>query len=157
MLTDSSRHAQDICSFNVSLCLFIGSPRAWEKLIFFNYLQKEQADGDFMNLVYIFMVNRQLELQTAVNTLVSMYDNRVKDYMRLKSEIPSFGSTIDSQLEIYFKKLECFFQGAIKWYYSSPSEFISIDPFTRMKRAYNSTLPAQDTSPLQGCPISKGI
>ncbi|KAI0087884.1 isoprenoid synthase domain-containing protein [Irpex rosettiformis] len=98
--------ANDLCSFNVRDPSF-----------------KEQADGDFSNLVFVLMVNRQIDLQTAVNVLTAMYGDRVKDYTQLKHELPSFGAAVDTQLVVYWKNMEHFFQGTVKWYYSSPRYF----------------------------------
>ncbi|KAI0771415.1 isoprenoid synthase domain-containing protein [Irpex lacteus] len=81
---------------------------------------KEQADGDLQNLVCILMVMRRINLQEAVNVLITMITDRIDDYAQLKSGLPSFGSAIDEQLGLYLKNLEHFIQGTVRWYYSSP-------------------------------------
>jgi len=82
--------------------------------------QKEQADGDLSNLVCCVMVERQVELQEAVDILIDMLDARVTEYSVLKSQLPSFGSGVDEELGKYLQALEYFVQGTVVWYYKSP-------------------------------------
>ena len=69
------------------------------------------------------MVERKLDLQSAVDLLVDMLVNRVEEYARLRKQLPSFGPDIDAELAKYLKNLEHFVQGTVLWYYLSPSEF----------------------------------
>jgi hypothetical protein len=46
--------------------------------------QKEQAAGDYQNLICIIMHERQVDLQSAVNKVTTMILQRVQDYVRLK-------------------------------------------------------------------------
>ncbi|KAF9476263.1 terpenoid synthase [Pholiota conissans] len=97
--TDITTWPNDLCSFN-----------------------KEQADGDFQNLVCIIMVERNLELQDAINALTDMLETRVAEYLALKKSLPSFGKEVDAQLRRYHGALEHFVQGTVVWYYMSPRE-----------------------------------
>ncbi|KIK65943.1 hypothetical protein GYMLUDRAFT_239618 [Collybiopsis luxurians FD-317 M1] len=93
----------DICSFN-----------------------KEQADGDYQNLVYCVMVERGVELQMAIDIVTDMVQERVREYTYLKAQLPSFGPDIDKEVARYLKALEHFVQGTVVWYYS-PRYFGDLD------------------------------
>lgn len=67
------------------------------------------------------MAEYDLELQDAVDRLVDMLSTRVKEYIALKGQLPSFGSEVDGMLRKYHGALEQFVQGTIVWYYSVPS------------------------------------
>ena len=69
------------------------------------------------------MAERQIDLQTAVDTLTAMISNRVAEYAKLKQDLPSFVEVIDTQLSQYHKNLEHFVQGTVAWYYASASEY----------------------------------
>lgn len=84
-------------------------------LIFF--LQKEQADGDYQNLVFCIMVERNVDLQGAIDVLTNMIADRVDEYVDLKSRLQSFGPKVDIQLHRYLEGLEHFVQGTVVWYY----------------------------------------
>ncbi|THU81293.1 terpenoid synthase [Dendrothele bispora CBS 962.96] len=85
----------DICSFN-----------------------KEQADGDYSNLVFIVMEEKDLGLQDVIDYVITMLSDRVDEYITLKRSLPSFGSEVDRELARYLKALEQFVQGTVVWYYS---------------------------------------
>ncbi|KIK65941.1 hypothetical protein GYMLUDRAFT_257858 [Collybiopsis luxurians FD-317 M1] len=100
---DITTWPNDICSFN-----------------------KEQADGDYQNLVYCVMVEQGVELQIAIDTVIEMVQDRIKEYIHLKAQVPSFGLDIDNQVARYLKALEHFIQGTLMWYYS-PRYFGDLD------------------------------
>jgi hypothetical protein len=83
-------------------------------------LQKEQADGDYQNLVCIIMEERNLGLQGAMDKITEMMKERVDTYVALKQKIPSFGPVIDNELARYLTGLENYVQGTIVWYCMSP-------------------------------------
>ncbi|KAJ8473020.1 hypothetical protein ONZ45_g16452 [Pleurotus djamor] len=87
---------------------------------------KEQADGDYQNLVYCVMVERRLKLQEAIDAVVEMLKERVQDYLRLKRSLPSFGPQVDKELVRYLAGLEHYVQGTVVWYYS-PRYFRGLD------------------------------
>ncbi|KAL4256657.1 Terpene synthase [Pleurotus pulmonarius] len=101
--TDIMTWPNDICSFN-----------------------KEQADGDYQNLVYCVMVEHKLNLQDAIDRVVQMLRDRIVDYVELKKCVPSFGPDIDSELLRYLRYLENYVQGTVVWYYS-PRYFRDLD------------------------------
>jgi len=92
---------------------------------------KEQADGDYQNLVFVLMVENRIGLQSAIDLLVSMLQTRVKDYVSLKAQLPSFGEAVDDEVAKYVKNLEHFVQGTIMWYYESPRYFRGMDVSNR--------------------------
>ncbi|KAG1898866.1 terpenoid synthase [Suillus fuscotomentosus] len=106
--TDLMTWPNDLCSFN-----------------------KEQADGDYQNLVFCIMHERDVGLQEAINILTEMLNQRVDDYVNLKSQLPSFGADVDAELEIYLHALENFTQGTVMWYYLSPRYFRGVDVTNR--------------------------
>ncbi|THU89284.1 terpenoid synthase [Dendrothele bispora CBS 962.96] len=87
---------------------------------------KEQADGDYQNLVFVVMEEKDLGLQDAVDHVIYMLSNRVAEYVALKQKLPSFGPQVDKELARYLKALEHFVQGTVVWYYS-PRYFRDID------------------------------
>ncbi|PIL24732.1 terpene synthase [Ganoderma sinense ZZ0214-1] len=99
-LIDLMTWPNDLCSFN-----------------------KEQADGDFQNLVFCIMIEQDCPLQTAVDILTDMLSQRLVDYEELKAQLPSFGPEVDAELTRYIKAIEHYTQGTVVWYYSSPRYF----------------------------------
>ena len=86
--------------------------------------QKEQADGDFQNLVFCIMIEQDCDLQTAVDVLTDMLRQRVVDYERYKAQLPSFGPEVDAELARYNKAIEQYTQGTVVWYYQSPRKWL---------------------------------
>jgi hypothetical protein len=68
------------------------------------------------------MQERDVGLQEAINILTEMLNQRVDDYIKLKSQLPSFGADVDVELERYFHAMENFVHGAALWCYYSPSK-----------------------------------
>lgn len=66
------------------------------------------------------MVERNTDLQDAIDIVTDMVADRVTEYIDLKSRLPSFGSRVDAELHRYLKGVEHFVQGTIVWYYDSP-------------------------------------
>ncbi|KIJ61711.1 hypothetical protein HYDPIDRAFT_31043 [Hydnomerulius pinastri MD-312] len=62
---------------------------------------KEQSDGDYQNLVFCIMNERNVGLQAAIDILTEMLAQRVDDYVELKSKLPSFGPAVDAELARY--------------------------------------------------------
>lgn len=91
-------------------------------LIYILFVQKEQLDGDYQNLVFCIMHERDVGLQAAIDILTEMLAQRVEQYVELKSQLPSFGPEVDRELAKYLHALENFVQGTVLWYYLSPSK-----------------------------------
>ena len=66
------------------------------------------------------MIERNVDLQTAVDLLTDMLVKRVEEYIELKRNLPTFGTPIDHELARYNKGMEDFARGLIYWYYQSP-------------------------------------
>ncbi len=71
------------------------------------------------------MLERDCNLQTAVDVLTEMQAQRVADYIRYKSQLPSFGPEVDAELARYNKAIEQYTQGTVVWYYHSPREYFA--------------------------------
>lgn len=93
-----------------------------DALICVLFLQKEQLDGDYQNLVFCIMHERNVGLQAAIDILTEMLAQRVEQYIDLKNQLPSFGPEVDRELARYLHALENFVQGTVLWYYLSPSK-----------------------------------
>ncbi|KAH9886929.1 terpenoid synthase [Cubamyces lactineus] len=107
VLQEMSKAVIDIMTWPNDLCSF----------------NKEQADGDFQNLVFCIMLERDTGLQSAVDILTDMLAQRVADYVRYRSQLPSFGPEVDAELARYNRAIEQYTQGTIVWYYRSPRYF----------------------------------
>ncbi|EJF60235.1 terpenoid synthase [Dichomitus squalens] len=107
VLQEMSKAVIDIMTWPNDLCSF----------------NKEQADGDFQNLVFCIMIERDCDLQTAVDVLTDMLAQRVADYERYKAQLPSFGPEVDAELARYNRAIEQYTQGTVVWYYYSPRYF----------------------------------
>ncbi|KAH9886928.1 terpenoid synthase [Cubamyces lactineus] len=107
VLQEMSKAVIDIMTWPNDLCSF----------------NKEQADGDFQNLVFCIMIEDDTDLQSAVDILTDMLAQRVADYVRYKSQLPSFGPEVDAELARYHKAIEQYTQGTVVWYYRSPRYF----------------------------------
>ncbi|KAF9232893.1 isoprenoid synthase domain-containing protein [Melanogaster broomeanus] len=92
---------------------------------------KEQSDGDYQNLVFCIMHERNIGLQGAIDVLTEMLAQRVDEYIELKSKLPSFGPEADKELARYLHALENFVQGTVLWYYLSPRYFRGVDVTNR--------------------------
>lgn len=68
------------------------------------------------------MLERDVDLQSAVRIVTDMLATRVDEYAKFKAQLPSFGPVIDGELARYFQALEYYVQGTVVWYYESPSE-----------------------------------
>ncbi|KAI8992770.1 isoprenoid synthase domain-containing protein [Trametes punicea] len=115
ILQELSKAAIDIVTWPNDLCSF----------------NKEQADRDFPNLVFCIMTERDTDLQGAVDILTDMLAQRVADYARYKSQLPSFGTEVDAELARYIKAMEKYTQGTTVWYHKSPRKSFSAVLHTR--------------------------
>ncbi|KAL4246227.1 Terpene synthase [Abortiporus biennis] len=111
VLVGISKAAIDIMTWPNDLCSF----------------NKEQADGDLQNLVVCVMLEHNTDLQSAIDIVTKMLAERVADYAKLKSEVPSFGEEVDRELARYLTALEYYVQGTVVWYYDSPRYFRTLD------------------------------
>lgn len=98
--------ANDLCSFN-----------------------KEQAQGDYQNLIPILMQEYRLDLQSAISKLTEMVRQRLDRYYHLKAQLhPIYGGLeISGELVRYLEGLEVANVGVTKWYYQSPRYFRDVD------------------------------
>jgi hypothetical protein len=100
-LFDIAIFTNDLCSFN-----------------------KEQAQGDYRNLVCVIMAQHQLALQPAITKLVAMVDELLIRYRELRAAVPSFGDArVDKELAMFLDECEVSNLGMMTWYYESPRYF----------------------------------
>ena len=66
------------------------------------------------------MIERDCDLQTAVDVVTDMFAQRVADYTRYKAQLPSFGLEIDVKVARFNKAMEKLVQGMIVWPYHTP-------------------------------------
>ncbi|KAI3609229.1 terpene cyclase [Moniliophthora roreri] len=106
----------------ISILEALGDIIAWPNdLCSFN---KEQADGDYQNMIFVLQQGRQIcDLQEVVDILTDMTVKRVAEYQDLNRALPSFGAETDSIVKRFFQAYEDFVQGCIVWYYVSPRYF----------------------------------
>ncbi len=91
-------------------------------------MQKEQADGDYHNLVFSVMVERDCDLQTAIDISTDMMRTRVEEYLGHKTQLPVFGDEVDAEVTKYPQGLEHYVQGCIVWnHVSQPSYVFTVD------------------------------
>ncbi|KAI0751983.1 isoprenoid synthase domain-containing protein [Fomes fomentarius] len=90
---------------------------------------KEQADGDYQNLVLSVMVERDCDLQTAIDVSTDMMRSRVEEYLGYKTQLPLFGDEVDAEVAKYVQGLEHYVQGCIVWNYHSPRYFPGLGVF----------------------------
>ncbi len=84
-------------------------------------MQKEQADGDYQNLVFSVMVERDCDLQTAIDVSTDMMRTCVEEYLGYKAELPD---KVDAEVAKYVQGLEHYVQGCIVWNYHSPRKCV---------------------------------
>ncbi|OBZ74511.1 Alpha-muurolene synthase [Grifola frondosa] len=136
ILQEMSKAAIDIMTWPNDLCSF----------------NKEQSDGDFQNLVFCIMLERGVDLQSALDILTDMLAERVADYAELKNDLPLFGPEIDSELSRYYTALEQYVQGTVVWYYFSPRYFRGQDVSNKedlIVPVYERTQPIPDIASLE--------
>ncbi len=61
------------------------------------------------------MIERDVDLQSAVDILTDMLAQRVADYVRYRAQLPSFGPKVDAELARYNKAMEQYTQGTVVW------------------------------------------
>ncbi|KAH7333754.1 isoprenoid synthase domain-containing protein, partial [Rhizoctonia solani] len=67
--------------------------------------RNEYARGHTHNLVFILMWHNQLEIQDAVDHANKLIEQRLQDYLEAKSNLPSFGLYLDSEVTRYIQAL----------------------------------------------------
>lgn len=65
--------------------------------------------------MFCIMIERDVDLQSAVDILTDMLAQRVADYVRYRDQLPSFGPEVDAELARYNKAMEQYTQGTVVW------------------------------------------
>ncbi|HMN26536.1 MAG TPA: hypothetical protein PKE45_00170 [Caldilineaceae bacterium] len=81
----------------------------------FSY-KKEMMEANGSNLVLVLQNECQLGLQAAVNRAVAMCDAEMRAFLRMASNLPSFGPAEDAMLARYLHCLQACMRGHLDWY-----------------------------------------
>ena len=75
----------------------------------------EQAKGiDGNNIVTVLMKEKTFGLQDAVDYIEAHSRKLMDEFLSTKINLPSFGPTVDSQVQRYIQGLECWIVGNMK-------------------------------------------
>jgi hypothetical protein len=96
------------------------------------------------------MEEKDLDLQDAIEYVIQMLNDRVKEYCALKRRLPSFDRSVDKELARYLRALEHFVQGTVVWYYS-PRKSFSWVYILEIEANPSSTNPPQGISATSMC------
>ncbi|GJJ14034.1 hypothetical protein Clacol_008291 [Clathrus columnatus] len=80
----------------------------------------EQARGDEHNMITVMMKKYNLDLQSAVNRVGDLCIDAIKTYQKARADFPSFGPTVDRDLESFFHGLQSWMSGSIEWSFVTP-------------------------------------
>ncbi|QRV73699.1 terpene synthase [Ceratobasidium sp. AG-Ba] len=83
----------------------------------------EHAQGDAQSLVFICMLNEETDLQSALNRVEKLTQERTHQFVDIKKRLPSFGSELEPQVAKYVRGMELWMQGSIHWAFTSPRYF----------------------------------
>jgi hypothetical protein len=86
---------------------------AWSNDLF--TLEKELRHGEPHNLVLVLRQEFGLSLQAAVDAAAKMHDDEVRAFVKLASNLPSFGLTTDAALKRYVAALGAAIRGHFDW------------------------------------------
>ncbi|KZT54869.1 terpenoid synthase [Calocera cornea HHB12733] len=76
---------------------------------------KEMADGHTHNLVIVLMYAKTLSAQDAMNCAGELIQQRVDEYLALKTQLPSWDEGIDRMVKLYVDGMEYWIAGAAEW------------------------------------------
>lgn len=82
-------------------------------------LQKEVESGDVHNLVLVLQHSDESTLQEATESAAGMHDGEVREFVRLESQLPSFGKVVDASLGHYISTLRARVRGNLEWSHES--------------------------------------
>ncbi len=78
-------------------------------------LQKELARGDVHNIVVVIQHEDNLTLEDAIKAAIEMNEESVHTFLDLEQTLPSFGPSIDENLEQYVSVLKARMSGNLAW------------------------------------------
>lgn len=90
---------------------------AWANDIF--SLEKEIRKEQTHNLVLVLQHEYQIPLQDALDRAAEHHDAEVQTFIELSSQLPSFESEIDANLQHYLSGLRSWMRGNMDWYQES--------------------------------------
>jgi hypothetical protein len=80
----------------------------------FSY-RKELLQGDEMNLVMLLKHHERLSLEDAVFKATQIHDGKVKQFVQLSRQLPSFGKETDREILRFVNALAVMMRGNIDW------------------------------------------
>lgn len=129
------------CSSAIMSLLFSLSKSSQQDLYSFN---REQARGQYANLVPIAMNELDLSLQEAIDYVDELLRKSLDDFLYHKSILPSWGPEVDKQVQAYVRGMEHWIVGSIKWGFDSRRYFGA--EYEEFKRTFLVTLWPQETT-----------
>lgn len=83
----------------------------------------EQAKGDTHNMIPVIMMERGLDLQSAFNFVGDLCKQSIDRFNHDKNQLPSWGSQIDKDLDVYINGLASWIVGSLHWSFESERYF----------------------------------
>ncbi|PCH35247.1 terpenoid synthase [Wolfiporia cocos MD-104 SS10] len=83
----------------------------------------EQSKGDTHNMIVVVMRQEGLDLQAAVDFVGDLCKQSIDRFHLLRENLPSWGSELDAQVEIYVDGLADWITGSLKWSFESERYF----------------------------------
>lgn len=78
-------------------------------------LKKELGHGDTHNLVCVLQNEYKTSISKALQKAVQIHNAEIQLYLRLKNELPSFGSKLDHDIMQYLSAMETMVRGFFDW------------------------------------------
>lgn len=78
---------------------------------------KEQAAGDYQNLVAVAAIEKNLDVQSAVQFVWAMVLSAIHRYFEVKARMPKFDSNTNELVSRYINAGECVCSGLVLWHF----------------------------------------
>lgn len=82
-------------------------------------LEKEIRNQDVHNLVLVLQAEQDLTLAEAIHEAVNMFNERMRAYVALETQVPAFGTEVDAEVKRYLEGLRYWVRGNIDWSYET--------------------------------------
>jgi hypothetical protein len=77
---------------------------------------KEQAAGDHHNIVCVVMINKGLDVQSAIDYVGDLCEQTIHQFKENHRNLPSWGPIIDKEVGIYISGLKAWMIGNLYWF-----------------------------------------
>ncbi|MCJ1345756.1 hypothetical protein MMC31_003965 [Peltigera leucophlebia] len=122
--TDIVLLINDICSFN-----------------------KEQARGDYFNIVSIVCIEKKIPVQSAIEYVFVMFESAIRRWLDARAQIPKFDPQTDEIVSKYFEGLEYLIGGFAHWHWKAERYLGPQECRGEVKNALIKVLPLEPGSP----------